>query len=120
MMLSSGVHHAVALRETLRRAHLGGLRWLDASGPFPARRRRATGKQQEASNVTTSCKAGNAVSCTVRPSSTSEKASGEFLINQARLVATEVERVVVGGAGHWLMEEATDRVVPMPVEFLNR
>ncbi len=39
---------------------------------------------------------------------TGEKASGEFLIQQARLVATNVEGVVVTNSGHWLMEEAPE------------
>jgi pimeloyl-ACP methyl ester carboxylesterase len=51
---------------------------------------------------------------------TGEKASGEFLIQQARLVAANVEGVVVRGSGHWLMEEAPDQVIPKLVEFLNR
>lgn len=51
---------------------------------------------------------------------TGEKASGETLITQARLVATNVEGFVVKGAGHWLMEEATDQVVPRLVDFLDR
>jgi len=51
---------------------------------------------------------------------TGEKASGEFLINQARLTATNVEGVVVPGSGHWLMDEATEQVVPKLVGFLNR
>lgn len=51
---------------------------------------------------------------------TGEKASGEFLIKQGRLVATNVEGVVVKGSGHWLMEEATDQVVPKLVDFLTR
>jgi pimeloyl-ACP methyl ester carboxylesterase len=51
---------------------------------------------------------------------TGEKASGEFLIYQGRLVATNVEGVVVKGSGHWLMEEATDQVVPKLVGFLNQ
>ena len=50
---------------------------------------------------------------------TGEKASGAFLIAQGRLVATNVEGVVIPGAGHWLMEEATDQVVPRLVTFLN-
>src|SRR5439155_25955258 len=37
---------------------------------------------------------------------TGEKASGTFLIEQARLVATNVAGSVVKGSGHWLMEEA--------------
>jgi pimeloyl-ACP methyl ester carboxylesterase len=28
--------------------------------------------------------------------------------------------VLVKGAGHWLMEEAPDQVIPRLVEFLNR
>ena len=51
---------------------------------------------------------------------TGEKASGEFLIQQGRLVADKVEGVVVKGAGHWLMEEAPGQVIPKLVEFLNR
>lgn len=37
---------------------------------------------------------------------TGEKASGEFLIAQGRLVANDVNGIVVKGSGHWLMEEA--------------
>lgn len=51
---------------------------------------------------------------------TGEKASGEFLIQQGRLVADNVEGVVIKGAGHWLMEEAPGQVIPKLVEFLNR
>ncbi len=51
---------------------------------------------------------------------TGEKASGEFLISQGRLVATNVEGVVIKGSGHWLMEEATDQVVPKLVQFLSK
>ena len=50
---------------------------------------------------------------------TGEKASGEFLIQQTRLVATHVEGVVVRNSGHWLMEEAPDQVISSIVEFLN-
>ena len=49
-----------------------------------------------------------------------EKAGGEFLIQQGKLVATNVEGVVVRGSGHWLMEEAPELVIPKLVEFLNR
>jgi pimeloyl-ACP methyl ester carboxylesterase len=49
-----------------------------------------------------------------------EKAGGPFLIEQGRMVATDVEGVLVQGAGHWLMEEAPDQVIPKLVEFLNR
>jgi pimeloyl-ACP methyl ester carboxylesterase len=51
---------------------------------------------------------------------TGEKASGDFLIQQGRLVATNVEGLVVRNSGHWLMEEAPDQVIPKLVEFLNR
>jgi pimeloyl-ACP methyl ester carboxylesterase len=48
-----------------------------------------------------------------------EKASGTFLIEQTRLVATSVAGVVVKGSGHWLMEEAPGEVMPAIVEFLK-
>jgi pimeloyl-ACP methyl ester carboxylesterase len=50
---------------------------------------------------------------------TGEKASGEFLIRQARLVADKVEGVVVNGSGHWLLDEAPDQVIPRLVRFFN-
>ena len=50
---------------------------------------------------------------------TGEKASGEFLIQQGRLVADDVEGVVVKNSGHWLMEEAPDKVIPKLVSFIN-
>jgi pimeloyl-ACP methyl ester carboxylesterase len=49
-----------------------------------------------------------------------EKAGGNFLIEQGRLVAGNVEGVIVKGSGHRLMEEAPDQVIPKLVEFLNR
>lgn len=51
---------------------------------------------------------------------TGEKASGDFLIQQGRLVATTVEGVVIRGSGHWLMEEAPEQVIPKLVNFLTR
>ena len=50
---------------------------------------------------------------------TGEKASGNFLIEQARLVDTNVEGVVIKNSGHWLMEEATSQVIPRLVAFLK-
>jgi pimeloyl-ACP methyl ester carboxylesterase len=47
------------------------------------------------------------------------KASGEFLIQQGRLVAENVEGVIIRNSGHWLMEEAPDQVIPRLVSFLN-
>jgi pimeloyl-ACP methyl ester carboxylesterase len=49
-----------------------------------------------------------------------EKAGGPFLIEQGKMVATDVEGVLVKGSGHWLMEEAPDQVIPKLVAFLNR
>ena len=51
---------------------------------------------------------------------TGEKASGEFLITQSRLVADNVEGVVIKGSGHWLIDEAPDRVVPKLVAFFGQ
>ncbi len=50
---------------------------------------------------------------------TGEKASGEFLIQQGRLVADNVEGVVIRGSGHWLMEEAPDQVIPRLMSFIQ-
>jgi pimeloyl-ACP methyl ester carboxylesterase len=51
---------------------------------------------------------------------TGEKASGNTLIEQARLVDTNVQGVVVKGSGHWLMEEAPRQVIPQLVAFVNK
>jgi pimeloyl-ACP methyl ester carboxylesterase len=51
---------------------------------------------------------------------TGEKAFGEGLTTQAKLVATKVDGVVIKGSGHWLMEEAPNQVIAKLVEFLNR
>ncbi|WP_031362983.1 alpha/beta fold hydrolase [Caballeronia sordidicola] len=50
---------------------------------------------------------------------TGEKASGTFLINQARLVDTNVQGIVIQGSGHWLMEEASEQTIPAIVQFIN-
>ena len=50
---------------------------------------------------------------------TGEKASGTFLIDQAKLVAADVRGQVVPGSGHWLMEEAPKTVIPAITDFLN-
>jgi len=49
-----------------------------------------------------------------------EKASGEFLFAQGRLVAENVEGVVIKGSGHWLIDEAPAQVIPKLVAFLAR
>ena len=50
---------------------------------------------------------------------TGENASGQFLIDQARLVATNVKGVVIEGSGHWLMDEAPGQVIPLLVAFVD-
>ncbi|MDL5365622.1 alpha/beta hydrolase [Xanthomonas sp. NCPPB 2654] len=49
-----------------------------------------------------------------------ERAGGQFLIDQARLVDTNVEGVIVKGSGHWLMEEAPEQTIPALVSFLDK
>lgn len=49
---------------------------------------------------------------------TGEKASGTFLIDQAKIVASNVTGVIVKGSGHWLIDEAPDQVIPALVAFL--
>lgn len=51
---------------------------------------------------------------------TGEKASGEFLITQGRLVAENVEGVVIKGSGHWLVDEAPEQTIPKLVSFFAR
>jgi len=48
-----------------------------------------------------------------------EKSGGDFLISQARMVADKVEGVLVTGSGHWLMDEAPDKVIPRLVAFFQ-
>lgn len=50
---------------------------------------------------------------------TGEKASGETLIAQTRLVASNVDGRIVKGSGHWLMEEAPREVIPAIVNFVR-
>ncbi|MGH6882186.1 MAG: alpha/beta fold hydrolase [Hypericibacter sp.] len=49
---------------------------------------------------------------------TGEKASGTFLIDQAKMVASNVTGVIVKGSGHWLIDEAPDQVIPALGAFL--
>ena len=48
-----------------------------------------------------------------------EKAGGTFLIEQVKLVASDVKGQVVQGSGHWLMEEAPQTVIPAITDFIN-
>jgi pimeloyl-ACP methyl ester carboxylesterase len=50
---------------------------------------------------------------------TGEKASGEFLIAQGRLVAENVEGVIIKGSGHWLIDEAPGQVIPKLLSFFE-
>ena len=50
---------------------------------------------------------------------TGEKASGNFLIEQANVVASDLRGQVVVGSGHWLMEEALQAVIPAINDFLK-
>jgi pimeloyl-ACP methyl ester carboxylesterase len=49
-----------------------------------------------------------------------EKSGGDFLISQGKLVATNVEGVLITGSGHWLVDEAPKQVIPKLVAFFNR
>ena len=48
-----------------------------------------------------------------------EKAGGPVLIEQAKLVASDVRGQVITGSGHWLMEEAPKTVIPALLDFLR-
>ena len=48
-----------------------------------------------------------------------EKSAGDFLGKQAQLYASNVKSVIIPGSGHWLMDEAPDKVVPELVAFLK-
>jgi pimeloyl-ACP methyl ester carboxylesterase len=49
-----------------------------------------------------------------------EKAGGQFLIDQGRMVDDNVQGVIVRSSGHWLIDEAPDQVIPKLVAFLTR
>jgi pimeloyl-ACP methyl ester carboxylesterase len=48
-----------------------------------------------------------------------EKAGGQFLIDQGRMVDDNVEGVLIIGSGHWLVDEAPGQVIPKLVEFFS-
>jgi pimeloyl-ACP methyl ester carboxylesterase len=48
-----------------------------------------------------------------------EKSGGDFLISQARMVANNVDGVIVAGSGHWLIDEAPGQVIPRLVAFFR-
>ena len=48
-----------------------------------------------------------------------EKSGGDFLVSQGRMVANDVEGVIVTGSGHWLIDEAPAQVIPKLVAFFQ-
>ena len=50
---------------------------------------------------------------------TGEKASGNFLIEQTKLVASDVRGQVIVGSGHWLMDEAPGTAIPAILDFID-
>ena len=46
-----------------------------------------------------------------------EKAGGQFLIDQGMMVDDNVEGVIIEGSGHWLVDEAPEKVIPRLVAF---
>ena len=50
---------------------------------------------------------------------TGEKASGNFLIEQTKLVASDVRGQVIVGSGHWLIDEAPGMVIPAILDFID-
>ena len=51
---------------------------------------------------------------------TGEKASGQFLIDQGKLVGADVQGVIVKDSGHWLMEEAPEQTMSALLAFLGQ
>jgi len=49
-----------------------------------------------------------------------EKAGGQFLIDQGKLVDDDVTGIIVKGSGHWLMDEAPDQTIPALVSFMKK
>src|SRR5258706_16430764 len=48
-----------------------------------------------------------------------EKSGGDFLITQGKMVADNVEGVIITGSGHWLVDEGPGPVIARLVEFFN-
>lgn len=48
-----------------------------------------------------------------------EKSGGDFLISQGRLIANNVDGVIISGSGHWLIDEAPGQVIPRLVAFFQ-
>jgi pimeloyl-ACP methyl ester carboxylesterase len=48
-----------------------------------------------------------------------EKSGGDFLITQGKMVATNVEGVIIKDSGHWLVDEQPGQVIPKLVAFFK-
>jgi pimeloyl-ACP methyl ester carboxylesterase len=48
-----------------------------------------------------------------------EKSGGDFLINQGRMVDTNVKGVIIRGSGHWLIDEAPEATMSELVAFIE-
>lgn len=48
-----------------------------------------------------------------------ERSGGSFLIEQVRLVASDVDGAVIPGAGHWLLEEAPAQAAAVLQEYVH-
>jgi len=48
-----------------------------------------------------------------------EKSGGSFLIDQVKLVASDVQGTIIPGSGHWLLEEAPEKVIPVLTEYVH-
>lgn len=48
-----------------------------------------------------------------------EKSGGDFLIQQGKLVADNVDGQIIKGSGHWIMEEAPEQTIPALLKFIQ-
>jgi len=48
-----------------------------------------------------------------------EKSGGDFLVTQGKMVATNVEGVIIKDSGHWLVDEQPGQVIPKLVAFFK-
>ncbi|CAN5287316.1 alpha/beta hydrolase [soil metagenome] len=49
-----------------------------------------------------------------------EKSASNYLIKQVKLVAKNVQKKIIPGTSHWLIEEAPQQVIPVITTFLNQ
>jgi pimeloyl-ACP methyl ester carboxylesterase len=49
-----------------------------------------------------------------------EKSGGDFLINQGRMVDTNVKGVIIRGSGHWIIDEAPEQTMAELVAFIEQ